>query len=577
MHLHGRSFEIILNLRKEGILLQLRFLNSLEKVFTDSDLNCKECAVFSCLKNEPLNFQLAYRTEENISCPVFVKITSDLDLTLYSVGYVPVLGSGNVSFPEQYKLGLFPDILWPKKINPTVVKAKNPWNEFRLENDEANYLKAHRSWQTLWLCANENGKSKHIGEHEVTVEFFERQTGKLLSTATATVNVIDAKLPEQKLMYTNWFHCDCLADTYRVEMFTDEFFEIFEGYVKTAAENGMNMILTPCFTPPLDTGIGLKRKKAQLVSVVKKKGKYIFDFSLLKRFVDICRKAGIKYFEHSHLFTQWGAKYCPNIYCTVGGRERLLFGWETEATDPEYTGFLRQYLTELKEFLKSENLTKKILFHISDEPMGSHAESYKKAKEQIIDLLDGFTVGDALSHYSLYEDGLVKMPIVLTDKIGDFLGKCNNLWCYYTGNQQASLSNRLIVNSSERNRMLGVQMYYHKIKGFLHWGYNYYYDILSHGLFDPKVNPEGYGVLAGTSYAVYPNSDGTALQSIRQKVFYEGINDMRALSLLERLYGREFTVKLIEKHFGRVDFTTEAESPEKLIDFRNEVNKFIEM
>lgn len=556
--------------------MEFKFLNSLEKVFIDSDLSGKECNEFSCLKNEPFNFQLAYRTKTKLrSVPVCMRVTTDLDLNLYTVGYVPVLGSNNTTFTEQYKAGLFPDILNPKKLNTEIVDVKSPWAKYYVEANENNYIKVHSSWQSLWFCINENGKCLKPGKYEITIEFFTRFKGEPIDKVSATVNIIDAKLPPQKLMYTNWFHCDCLADTYKVEMFSDKFFEIFENYVKTAAKNGMNMILTPCFTPPLDTGIGLERKKAQLVKITKQNNGYLFDFSLLKKFIDICRKAGIKYFEHSHLYTQWGAEHCPNIYGTVNGKEKLLFGWKTDACDKKYVKFLRQYLTEFNKFIESEKLKGKVLIHISDEPTEKHIPAYTKAKEQIRDLLDGYMLGDALSHYALYESGLVEMPIVSNDKIGDFIGRCDNFWCYYTGLQQGAVSNRFINNSSERNRILCIQMYYNNINGFLHWGYNYYYDIMSNGLFDPRINPQGYGVLPGTSYFVYPGDDGTALQSIRQKVFFEGINDMRALSLVEKLYGKDFTLKLIEKHYGKVDFSTQAENPEKLLALRDEINKLI--
>ncbi len=553
-------------------MLELKYLNSLEKVFIDSDLTGKECSDFSCLKNEPYNIQLAFRLPADTpSKPIYVKIKTDLDISLYSVGYVPVLGCKNTNFKEQYKPGLFADILNPKKVNPEII-SKRPFANLRMEKDENNNLKAHCSWQILWLCVNENQKNLKPGKYDITFEFFARQSGEPLGEATATVNVIDAKLPPQKLYYTNWFHCDCLSDFYNVEIFSDEFFRIFENFVKIAAKNGMNMILTPAFTPALDTPIGSERKKAQLVKVTYENGNYSFDFSLLKKYIDICKKCGIKYFEHSHLFTQWGAKHSPNIYCTVNGKEKRILGWETDACSKKNVKFLRQYLTALKDFLKAEKLEKKILFHISDEPTDNDAPHYKNAKNQIADLLEGYMHGDALSHYSLYADGLVQTPIVTTDHVKDFVGKCNSFWCYYTGGIQGECSNRLICNSNERNRILGMQMYCANIKGFLQWAYNYYYDFMSFGLFDPKTNPEGYNTVAGTSYSVYPANDGTALQSIRQKIFFEGINDMRALTLLEKLYGRDFVNKTIEKHYGKVDFTTQAESPEKLFNFRKDVN-----
>ncbi len=560
-------------------MLELKLLNSLEKVFIDSDLTFKDYNDFLCLKNEPMNFQLAYRlVDEKITVPFYIKVETDLPITMYSVGYVPVLGVENGTFEEKYKSGLFPDILNPKKVNPEIVDAQNPHVRRFVEKDETNYLRAHNyNWQTLWICINESQKDIKSGDYKIKFSFLARRINEELGEITANVRVVDAKLPPQKTFYTNWFHCDCLADIYRVEMFSDEFFKIFENFVKTAANNGMNMILTPAFTPALDTGVGLERKKAQLVRVIKDRDNYTFDFTLLKRYIDICRKAGIKFFEHSHLYTQWGVKNSPNIYAEVGGKEKRIFGWETDACDPKYAKFLRQYLTALKVFLKEEKLEKKILFHISDEPTDEDAPNYKRAKAQIIDLVDEYMMGDALSHYELYSEGLVKTPIVSINKIGDFLGKCDNFWAYYTGGEQGRLSNRLLINSLERTRMIGVQMYYHNVKGFLHWGYNYYYDLMSNGLFDPRVNTEGYNTLAGTTYSVYPNPDGTALQSIRQKVFFEGLNDIRILSLLEKLYDRNFVKALIEKHFGKViTFETEAKNPAKFMKFRREVGELID-
>lgn len=46
-------------------------------------------------------------------------------------------------------------------------------------------------------------------------------------------------------------------------------FEIFENYLKNATLNGMNMLLTPFFTPPLDTFIGGERTCVQLVDIEK--------------------------------------------------------------------------------------------------------------------------------------------------------------------------------------------------------------------------------------------------------------------------------------------------------------------
>ena len=75
----------------------------------------------------------------------------------------------------------------------------------------------------------------------------------------------------------------------------------------------MNMLYVPLFTPPLDTEVGGERTTVQLVGATRQNGKYSFDFSELKRFMDFAAAHKIKYYEMSHLTTQWGAKACPKI------------------------------------------------------------------------------------------------------------------------------------------------------------------------------------------------------------------------------------------------------------------------
>ena len=88
---------------------------------------------------------------------------------------------------------------------------------------------------------------------------------------------------------------------------SERHWKLIEQFIKTAARTGITMLLTPLFTPPLDTAIGTERPTMQLVRVVKTGEKYTFDFTLLERWVKLCRKYGIEYFEMSHLFTQWGS------------------------------------------------------------------------------------------------------------------------------------------------------------------------------------------------------------------------------------------------------------------------------
>ncbi len=555
-------------------------LSSLHKVYPDYCPDNYGVESFSALRNEPLSFQFAYKlsSPKAHKCPFYIRVESELPIKAYSVGYVPVLHAEKLQDDEHRGPGLYPDMLIPKKVDAVIDDEQDFWCHFQFERDEKNNLIAFNDcWQAIWFTVNEDNKKIKAGEYEIKLNLFSRIGNKPIGESKVMVKIIDAMLPKQKLINTNWFHCDCLADIYNVELFSDRFFEIFEDFVRKGTKNGMNMMFLPSFTPPLDTSIGNERMTVQLVGVEYSKGKYNFDFSLMKKYIDVCRKAGVEYFEHTHLFTQWGATSAPKIMATVNGKEKRIFGWDTDATDKKYIGFLNAYIVAFSEFLKKEKLEKKILFHISDEPTPENSLGYTTAKKELGSLLEGYMCGDALSDYSFYENGLVPIPIVSITKVENFAGRCDNLWCYYTGSsRKKKMSNRLIINSSENNRIIGTHLYCYDIKGFLHWGYNYYYDMLSHGLFDPRTKTDGYYGRPGASYLVYPDNDGTAIQSVRQKVFYEGINDMRALQLLEKLIGKTAVKEVIEKHFPKITFSTLPENPEQLIAFRNNINQLIE-
>ena len=557
-------------------MFRMTVLSSLHRVFPAF---CPDAMVtrLSAAANEPLSFQAAFKLEGDNPKSMMVNVRSECELPLstYLVGYVPVIHTDTKDFGECSPPGLFPDMLLPKQTNPELVREGAPWGSKYYEKNEATLINAaNDSWQSVWFTVNEDGKELAGGVYPVRIWFEDAASRTILAQAEIEIEILPVSLPHQTLIYTNWFHCDCLADIYEVEVFSGRFFEIFEKHVRAAAKNGMNMLLTPAFTPPLDTPIHAERMTVQLVKVKKDGDSYSFDFSLLKRYIDIARSAGIEYFEHSHLFTQWGAKSAPKVIALVNGEEKQIFGWDTDASGDEYRDFIRAYLSAVTVFLTEQGLKEKTLFHISDEPGNGMQESYAKAKEAVSDLLEGFMTGDALSHYEYYEKGLVRTPICVTYAIDSFLGRCDNLWAYYTGGQyQNGLSNRILICPSERNRILGMELYANHIKGFLHWGYNYYYDMLSHGLFDPRTDPCGYNNHAGTSYCVYPGRNGEPIQSIRQKVFGEGINDFRALEMLESLKGREVCETILRNHFGTVDFHVKPESPEKLLAFRENVNR----
>ncbi|MBR5527570.1 MAG: DUF4091 domain-containing protein [Clostridia bacterium] len=558
-------------------MVNAQIVDSMTEVLISGKFPEKNLSSITVCRNQTANFQLAFGITDGSekSKNFYVRVETSLPLSLYYVNNVPVIHTSSAD--TNVSPGLYPDMLLEKSINPPLSdNSAPPFGKFMAEDNEKVLLRAYDdSPQALWFCINEHEKTLKPGNYPIDIRIFDRAE-TLQCTAHLDVCVLDKKLPAQKITYTNWFHHDCLCDTYGVEVFSDRYFEIMADYVEKAARNGMNMILLPAFTPPLDTGIGRERMTVQLVKVTKNGKEYSFDFSLMKKFIDICRKCGIKKFEHCHLFTQWGAKSAPKIMVHENGKYKNAFGWKAKASGKAYVSFLNQYLPALKEFLIKEKLEKSIMFHISDEPDSTMLEDYAKARGAVQKHLDGFTVGDAMSHVEYYERGFCKTPISDIPTVHDFIGKCPGLWAYYTGGSSMNgRSSRVLTVPRYRNRMLGIQMWYYGISGFLHWGYNNYYGEQSKYLFNPATNTNGGFSLPGTSYIVYPAFDGTCIQSVRQKIFAEGLCDIRLLTLAEKLCGRDACEKLIEKHFSVPHFDKTPENADTFRAFTKEIYEMI--
>ncbi len=372
--------------------------------------------------------------------------------------------------------------------------------------------------------------------------------GAVVKVLTLDIEVRAEALPPQTLLHTEWFHCDCLADYYHVPVWSEEHWRIVENFMQAAADIGINMLLTPLFTPPLDTRVGGERPTNQLIGVTVAGGEYSFDFALLDRWIDACHRHGITELELSHLFTQWGAAAAPKVVATVDGEEKRIFGWGTPAVGGEYTRFLRCFIPQLKEHLAGCGMLEHSWFHISDEPNENNMEQWNAARYSIADLLEGCNLIDALSSFKLYENGFIRTPVVSENHIEPFVeAKVPGLWTYYCCGQGVDVPNRFLAMPSARTRILGTLLYTYDLAGFLQWGFNFYYGERSRYKVDPWRNCDGYGVWqSGDPFVVYPAADGSALESLRGAVIRESMQDLRLLRLAESKLGRDAVMEILE-------------------------------
>ena len=123
-----------------------------------------------------------------------------------------------------------------------------------------------------------------------------------------------------------------------------------------------------------------------------------------------------------------------------------------------------------------------------------------------------------------------------------------------------------------------MQLFKYDVKGFLHWGYNYYNNRGSGDGINPFSDASGeYWVSAGDTYAVYPGEGGEPLESIRMSALEEAMQDVRAMQLCESLYSHEEVVAAMDEALGdEITFKRCTHTPDEMLALRERVNEMIE-
>mgnify|MGYP002861623999 CR=1 FL=1 len=512
-------------------MLETRLLSSLSKVFADEELMDPGVAKGSCLRGEVFSFQLAYRSPVSVK-GIEIEVESSLQryIDVRVVGLVPAefLGAHFDDDVLRTTPGLYPDPLYGLESGIDAFPGQ---------------------WRALWVRVRVPPRRVQ-GQHPIVIRLY--HGGQLLGSERFVLEVVPKALPQQRLIHTSWFHADCVATYYGDAVWSPGHWQRLEEFVHSAVDHGINLLLTPLFTPPLDTRVGGERPTVQLVQVKKDGDHYSFDFSRLDRWVRMADRCGVRFFEMAHLFTQWGAAHCPKIVAIDNGRERKIFGWKDRAAGAKYCNFLDQFLPQLVRYLKKRGIEKRCYFHVSDEPHIDHLEAFGQAATMVHGHLEGFPFIDALSNVEYYEHGLVRCPIPASNHLEPFVAKgIKNLWTYYCVSQWDQVANRFFCMPSTRNRILGAQLYKYDLAGFLHWAFNFYFTQYSTRPLDPFIETDaGRAFPAGDAFLVYPGKDGP-IDSIRGQVFREALQDQRALQLLEKLQGRDKTVALLERDISK--------------------------
>ena len=224
--------------------IKLMPVSALYKVLPYAVPFCAERGSF--LRGESYDFQIAYKSERVIrNARIRAKGELAPFLTIREELLSPVTFTAEDAddyYLEEGRCCLIPDALaLPRKTGLNV-----PPNQ----------------WRAVWVTL-EIPDDFQEGEYRTEFEFVTAE-GEVLAKTLFTAELIDARLPETNLVLTNWIHYDCIAYQHKVTLFGDGFYKVFGEYLNAYVKTGFNMLLTPLFTPPLDTEVGARGRRHSL-------------------------------------------------------------------------------------------------------------------------------------------------------------------------------------------------------------------------------------------------------------------------------------------------------------------------
>ena len=181
--------------------------SSLEKIFLDQQ-PAGNYTGGSLMMNEGYSFQFAFTglpaSAGDGPCwgTAEFRIESDISdfLDLYLAGNVGVTLPAYTAYDQGYLRttpGMYPDPLFPLSGNTVKIQQNR--------------------WQSLWIRTH---GELPAGDHTVRLTMTSAKYGS--AAAEITLRVLSCRLPGQTLKYTCWFHCDCIADLHRFEVFSEE-------------------------------------------------------------------------------------------------------------------------------------------------------------------------------------------------------------------------------------------------------------------------------------------------------------------------------------------------------------------
>ncbi len=383
--------------------------------------------------------------------------------------------------------------------------------------------RTHSLWITVYAPA-EAEPGDYTGRIRVL------SSGAEAGSARFEVRVAAATVPAtQTLQVTNWFNFSAanLTRFYKVEEYSDAYWQLLENIGRVMADHRQNVILTPV---------------SRLAEPTLSGGTIRYGFERLDRWVETFRRAGlIGTIEGGHLLSRSGGFFSPIVVPAYVVEQGRIVRRSLAPDDPRAEAYLRSFLRALYAHLKARGWEGRYIQHIHDEPHDREAPVYNRYAKIIRESLPGIPTIDAVSlrqDISFFADVCdIWVPVLGSfdhelERIREHVAGGGQAWFYTCISPQGRYLNRFTDYPLLKVRLLHWLNFRHNLTGFLHWGGNYW---------GPKpfdnvqtvINNNRTLLPAGDNAIVYPDAErNTVLSSLRLEAMREGIEDYELLAAL---------------------------------------------
>jgi len=323
------------------------------------------------------------------------------------------------------------------------------------------------------------------------------------------LHVYPIALPDLRSLYvTNWFSLDKISSAHKADLWSQEFWKALESWIALMAEYRQNV-----FWVPLDT-----------VRIFAKGGNYRFDFSVFDRYVKLLRKHKADRIEIMHVarYTQWGGN-------EIALREFKVSSSAGDVQTENGAKILPHLLPALEKHLEDKGWLDKSMIHVADEPTEDGLKAWLDLSKVVHEYAPKIKRIDAIETVG-FEDHLeVWVPTLhhFNDWMDHYLKAAEEgyeVWFYTCLNPKGRYPNRFLDYPLFETRILHWINYAYGLKGFLHWGFNWWRND-PFGEPDPSLPP-------GDTHIAYPGKKGPT-PSLRLEAMRDGLEDYEYLRLLE--------------------------------------------